>query len=57
MEAPVAIKAMLSRMGFILEAQERTYEKTHQGIQSIEDFGQLNEENVKTLCKVLHRPG
>ena len=43
-------------MGFIPEAQYRTYDVTHQGIHSIKDFGQLNDESFKTLCKVLHRP-
>ena len=57
MAAPVAIKAMIDRMGFTSEDQYWTYDVTHQVIQSIEYFGQLNEENVKTLCKVLRRPG
>ena len=43
MAEPVDIKAVLTQMGFTPEAQDRTYEITHQGIQSIEDFGQLNE--------------
>ena len=57
MAAPADIKEMLTQMGFTPEAQDRTYEITHQGIQSIEDFGQLNDGSVKTLCKVLLRPG
>ena len=57
MAAPVSIKAMLDRIGFTPEDQDRTYDITHQGIQSIADFGQLNEESLKTLCKVLHING
>ena len=57
MTEPVAIKAMLAQMGFTPEDQDCTYEMTHQGIQSIKCFGQLNEESVKTLCKVPCIPG
>ena len=57
MAAPVAIKAMLARMGFTTEAQDRMYETTYQSIQSIKYFGHLNEESVKTPCKVIHRTG
>ena len=57
MAAPVSIKAMLARMGFTPEAQDRTYETTHQGIQSINDFAQLNDVSVKTLCNFLRGLG
>ena len=44
-------------MRFTPEAQYRTYEATHQGIQIIKDFGQLNDVSVKTLCNVLRGLG
>ena len=57
MTVPVAIKAMLYQMGFTPEDQDQTYETTRQSIQCIGDFGQFNEESVKTLYNVLCRPG
>ena len=50
-------KAMLSWMKLIDKAFGVIISNDGQGIITIDDFTQLNEKSVESLCQVLRRPG
>ena len=52
-----AIRNMLQRMGLSLEAANEVTSVVGRNISVLEDSQQLEEKDVKTLCRVIRRPG
>ena len=54
MAANVASRTMLTGLGFSQAAADEIY--NNQGIDSIDEWKEMDEDSVATLCKVLRRP-
>ena len=57
MVAAIGVRNMLQRMGLSLEAATKVPNIDGQNLSLLEDFLQLEDKDVKTLCRVIRRPG
>ena len=48
---------MLQRMGLSLEAATKVCNVNGQNLSTVDDFLQLGDKDIETLCRVIHRPG
>ncbi len=55
--ATAAVCSMLQRMSLSLEAASEVTAVTRQNLSDLEDFPQLEDKNIETLCRVIPRPG
>ena len=51
------IRNMLQRMGLGLEAATKVCNVNGQNLSAVDDFLQLGDKDIETLCRVIHRPG
>ena len=57
MAVAIGVRNMLQRMGLSLEAANEVASVDGQNISILENSQQLEEKDVKTLCRVIRRPG
>jgi len=57
MAAALSIHNMLQRMGLSLEAATKVVNVNGQNLSVLEDFLQLEDKDVETLCQVIRWPG
>ena len=57
MAAAISVHNMLQRMGLSLEAATEVVNVNGQNLSVLEDFLQLEDKDVETLCRVIRRPG
>jgi hypothetical protein len=55
--ATAAVRSMLQRMSLSLEAASEVTAVTRQNLSDSEDFLQLKDKDIETLCRVIHQPG
>jgi hypothetical protein len=55
--ATAAVRSMLQRMSLSLEAASEVTAVTGQNLSDLEDFLQLEDKGIETLCRVIRRPG
>ncbi len=57
MAAAISVRNMLQRMGLSLEAATEVVNVNGQNLSVLEDFLQIEDKDVETLCRVIRRPG
>ncbi len=57
MVAAISVRNMLQRMGLSLEAATEVVNVNGQNLSVLDDFLQLEDKDVETLCRVIRRPG
>jgi hypothetical protein len=57
MAAAIGVRNMLQRMGLSLKAATEVTNINGQNLSILEDFLQLEDKDVETLCRVIRRPG
>jgi len=57
MAAAISVRNMLQRMGLSLEAATKVVNVNGQNLSVLDDFLQLEDKAVDTLCRVIRRPG
>ena len=57
MAVAIGVRNMLQRMGLSLEAATEVTNVEWQNLSILEDFLQLKDKDVETLCRVIRRPG
>jgi hypothetical protein len=55
--ATAAVCSMLQRMSSSLEAASEVTTVTGQNLSDLEDFLQLKDKDIETLCRMICRPG
>ena len=51
------VRNMLQRMGLSLEAATKVCNVNGQNLSAVDDFLQLGDKDIETLCRVIRRPG
>ena len=57
MAAAISVRNMLQRMGLSVEAATEVVNVNGQNLSILDDFLQLKDKEVETLCRVIRRPG
>jgi hypothetical protein len=57
MAAAISVRNMLQRMGLSVEAATEVVNVNGQNLSVLDDFLQLEDKDVETLCRVIRRPG
>ena len=57
MARALSVRNMLQRMGLSMEAATEVVNVNGQNLSVLEDFLQLEDKDVETLCRVIRRPG
>ncbi len=57
MAAAISIHNMLQRMGLIVEAATEVVNVNGQNLSVLDEFLQLEDKDVETLCRVIRWPG
>jgi hypothetical protein len=57
MAATISVHSLLQRMGLSLEAATEVVNVNRQNLSILEDFLQLEDKDVITLCRVIKQPG
>ncbi len=57
MAAAISVRNMLQRMGLSLEASTKVANVNGQNLSILEDFLQLEDKDIETLCRVIRRLG
>jgi hypothetical protein len=53
----ISVRNMLQRMGLSVEASDEVVNVNGQNLSVLDDFLQLEDKDVETLCRVIRRPG
>jgi len=53
----ISVRNMLQRMGLSVEASTEVVNVNGQNLSVLDDFLQLEDKDVETLCRVIRRPG
>ena len=57
MAAAIAVRNMLQRMSLSLEAATKVTAVDGQNLSDVNDFLQLEDKDIETLCRVIRQPG
>ncbi len=57
MDHAISVRNMLQRMGLSLETATKVVNVNGQNLSVLEDFLQLEDKDIETLCRVIRQPG
>ena len=53
----LAVRNMLQRMGLSVEAATKVFNVNGQNLSTVDNFLQLGDKDIETLCRIIRRPG